>query len=419
MLLLGSNAFIREATNLSFDELVIHMGGNGFFNMGWVEGVASTDARDGLGPFFNARSCNSCHKKDGRARPPSVDAEGPFGGLLFRLSVPGPDGPMPDPIYGGQLQDLASYGVTPEGIPVVKWTEEFGVYPDGTEYSLVRPSYSFKDLAYGPMADDVMISPRIAPHVVGLGLLEAIPLERMQELADPDDEDGDGVSGRIQWLETHEGTLPGRFGWKADSATVETQVADAFKGDMGLTSWIHPKDDCTETQVVCLEEPDAGKPEVTDHVLGRVTFYTQTIAVPIRRAASDPDVLHGKQLFNESGCATCHTPSHITGSSPVAALENQLIWPYTDLLLHDMGPDLADGRPVAEANGQEWKTPPLWSLGLIPVVSGHTRYLHDGRARNLEEAILWHGGEAENARNAFMALTKNEREHVLKFVADL
>jgi len=417
-LLLGSNAFLREATNLSFEELKMHFGGNGFFNMGWVAGVASTDARDGLGPFFNARSCSGCHTKDGRAKPPE-DGDGPFGGLLLRLSVPGPDGPMPDPIYGSQLQDRASYGVKPEAIPVVKWIEEFGSYPDGTEYSLVHPTFTFKELAYGPMPEDVMISPRIGPHMVGLGLLEAIPLERLQEIADPDDEDGDGVSGRIQWHQTADGPLPGRFGWKGDSPTVETQVAGAFKADMGLTSWIHPEDDCTEAQVVCLDEPNAGEPEVTDHILGRVTFYCRTIAVPVRRNAADPDVLHGKKLFNESGCATCHTPSHVTGDSPVDALKNQLIWPYTDLLLHDMGPGLADGRPVAEASGQEWKTPPLWSLGLIPVVSKHTRYLHDGRARNLEEAILWHGGEAEAATLAFMNLTKAEREHVLKFIADL
>ncbi len=417
-LLLGSNAFLREATNLTIEELKIHFGGNGFFTMGWVEGVASTTARDGLGPFFNARSCTGCHSKDGRAEPPEA-GEGPFGGLLLRLSVPGPDGPMPDPIYGSQFQDRASYGVQPEGIPVVEWIEESGTYPDGTEYSLIRPKFSFKELNYGPMAEDVMISPRIGPHMVGLGLLEAIPLERLQELADPDDTDGDGVSGRLQWRETPDGLLPGRFGWKGDSATVETQVADAFAGDMGLTSWIHPEDDCTDAQTVCLDEPDAGKPEVTDHVLGRVTFYARTIAVPVRRAADDPDILQGKRLFNESGCATCHTPSHTTGESPVNALTNQLIWPYTDLLLHDMGPGLADGRPVGEASGQEWKTPPLWSLGLIPVVSGHTRYLHDGRARNLEEAVLWHGGEAQNARDAFMALSKADRELLLRFVADL
>ena len=218
-LLVGVNAFIMPAPNLSAENKRYFYSGNGFFNQPWVEAPASTEARDGLGPLFNARNCSDCHAKDGRAEPPE-DGQSPFGGLLLRLSVPGPDGPIPDPVYGGQLQDLANPDIVVEAEPSITWEEQGGVYPDGTEFSLLHPTYTLDNPGYGPFSDDLMVSPRIAPHMVGLGLLEAISAERLDELADPDDDDGDGISGRIQWLDTEDGHQIGRFGWKGDAPTV-------------------------------------------------------------------------------------------------------------------------------------------------------------------------------------------------------
>ncbi len=416
--LLGSNAFLMPAQNLTPENELAFYGGNGFFNQGWVEAPASTEARDGLGPFFNARSCSGCHFRDGKAAPPD-EGSGPFVGLLLRLSVPGPEGPVPEPVYGNQLQDQANPDLRPEGLASVTWRTEEGHHDDGTPYSLVRPVFALQDPTYGAFSSDLMTSPRIAPHMIGLGLLEAITSSRLLQLEDPEDADEDGISGRLQW-HTYQGEeVPGRFGWKAEAPNLEVQSSAAFSNDMGLTTSLHPQDDCTEGQPDCLKEPNGGEPEVDEHIFGRVVHYSRTVAVPVRRAADDRDVLQGKKLFRDLNCHGCHTASHTTGESTIEELSHQLIWPYTDLLLHDMGPGLADGRPVGEASGQEWKTPPLWGLGLMSDVSNHTRYLHDGRARNLEEAILWHGGEAQASRDGFMALSSKERAQILKFLGDL
>ncbi len=409
--MMGANAFLMPAQNLSMENELAFYGGNAFFNQGWVVSPASTEARDGLGPLFNARSCSGCHFRDGKGEPPEA-GEGPFVGLLLKLSSPGEDGPIPHPVYGSQLQDQASPDVPVEGLPSVEWIEERGEYPDGEPYSLIRPEFTIGSLEHGPIGDDVMISPRIAPHMIGLGLLEAIPTDRLEELA----EDG---TGRIHWLESESGRVPGRFGWKASTPTVEIQSAAAFAGDMGLTSTITPMDDCTDSQTACREAINGGEPEVTDRIMNRVVLYSRTIAVPARRKADKPKILRGKRRFNEIGCSDCHTPSHTTGEGAIPELSEQLIWPYTDLLLHDMGEGLADNRPDGEASPSEWKTPPLWGLGLVPDVSGHSRYLHDGRARSIEEAILWHGGEAQNSRDEFAELPCDDRKDLLAFVEDL
>ncbi|MCK6524176.1 thiol oxidoreductase [Myxococcota bacterium] len=413
-LLLGSNAFLMPAQNLDAEHEQDFYSGNSFFNASWTEAPASAEARDGLGPLFNARSCSGCHFKDGKGAPPEA-GDGPFVGLLLRISAPGADGPTPDPRYGGQVQDQANPGVPVELTPRAAWQTRDGELHDGTPYSLTWPTFTLTDPQHGPVAEGLMMSPRVAPHMVGLGLLEAIPEERLDELSDPHDEDGDGISGVVQ----RHGDRVGRFGWKADATDVEAQVAGAFAGDMGLTSRLVPADDCTDAQAECLEEPSGGEPEVSDEILDLVTLYSRAVAVPARRAADDERVLQGKALFNELGCGSCHTPSHVTGPSPLPELSDQLIWPYTDLLLHDMGEGLADGRPLGEASGQEWRTPPLWSLGLIDEVSGHTRFLHDGRARSLEEAILWHGGEAEAAQADYVALSAEDRAALIVFLEDL
>jgi len=413
--MLGVNSFLRPADNLSLENQTAFYGGNGFFNQAWVVSPSSTTSRDGLGPLFNARSCSSCHFKDGKGKPPE-DGKVPFEGLLLRLAVEIDGALSPHPVYGGQLQDGSSENVPSEGTPVISWSEKTGHYPDGVSYSLLTPSYTIDAPQYGPLGDGLRISPRIAPHMIGLGLLEAIPEARLMELADPNDENGDGISGEIQ--RGMDG-LVGRFGWKADMPTVDAQVGAALIGDMGLTSEMHPKDTCTPVQTECLSAPDGGEFEVSPKIFDRTAHYSRAIAVPVRRDVGNPTVLRGKGLFRAIGCDGCHTPNHTTGKSVLAELENQLIWPYTDLLLHDMGEGLADGFPIGNASGSEWKTPPLWGVGLMEAVTGHTRFLHDGRARNLEEAILWHGGEATEAKVAFMELNATDRGALLSFVGDL
>ena len=417
------NAFGLSARNLNTLERRTFAVGNSFFRQNWVTAPASTEARDGLGATFNALSCSSCHLLDGRGKPPDGPDDGERG-LLLRLSIPGADprgGPLPEPVYGGQLQDRAIFGVPPEGEFIIVYQEIPGGFADGEQYSLRRPTYQIRKLAFGAMNPETLVSPRVAPAIVGMGLLEAISEADILSAADPDDDDGDGISGRVNmvWDERKDAMSLGRFGWKANVPTVEQQTAGAFLGDLGVTSEIFPEESCTAAQEDCMAAPNGGRPEIGEKRLADVVFYTQTLAVPAMRDISDPQVQKGAQIFVQAGCVACHTPEHTTGAHEIEAVSNQTIYPYTDLLLHDMGPELADARPDFEANGQEWRTPPLWGIGLVETVNGHTMFLHDGRARNLNEAILWHGGEGSRARDAFKALTKEEREALIRFLNSL
>jgi len=417
----GSNAFELSARNLTNEERRTFEVGDSFFTQNWVTAPASTEARDGLGPTFNAQSCSSCHANDGRAKPPDHD-EDPERGLLLRLSVPGPDGPVDEPNYGGQLQDRAINGVSPEGRISISYEIITGTFPDGTPYSLRSPTYSILDTAFGPLHSDVMVSPRIGPATIGMGLLEAIPEERILALSDPDDLDGDGISGRpnMVWDDALQARVLGRFGWKASQPTVEGQAAGAFHGDIGITSTYFPTENCPAPQAACQEAPNGGSPEVPDELLATVTFYAQTLAVPAMRNTDSPEVRRGARLFVEAGCASCHTPRHETAESyPIRPLRGQVIFPYTDLLLHDMGEGLADNRPDAQATGREWRTPPLWGIGLVETVNRHTMFLHDGRARNIEEAIIWHGGEAQASRDLFMDMSLEDRKALIEFLRSL
>jgi CxxC motif-containing protein (DUF1111 family) len=396
--------------------------GDSFFTQNWISAPASTQSRDGLGPTFNAPACAACHLRDGRGRPPD-DKVPNRAGLLFRLSVPGEDehgGPLPDPVYGGQLQDRAVNGVPPEGRMQIDLEPVEGRYADGTPYTLLAPTYSIAAPAFGPASDDLMISPRVAPGVFGVGLLEAIPDAALEAAADPDDADGDGISGRVNhvWSAETGSAAIGRFGWKANVATVAQQTAGAFHGDIGITSKLFPTNECPEAQVECASVVRSSNPEIDDETFGAVVFYTRVLAVPTRRPAATGDEA-GARLFEAAGCSSCHTPEQQTGTSDIDALANETIHPYTDLLLHDMGAGLADGRPDFEATGSEWRTAPLWGLGLTETVNDHTRLLHDGRARTIEEAVLWHGGEAAAAQQYFLDLTAAERKQLLAFLESL
>jgi CxxC motif-containing protein (DUF1111 family) len=393
--------------------------GNSFFNRNWVRAPASAAGRDGLGPAFNAQSCSSCHLHDGRGRPPADDRD-PERGLLLRLSVGDP--PQPVRLYGSQLQDRAIAGVPAEGRIKITRKPVRGRYGDGSPFELLAPSYAIADPAFGPLPRGVQISPRVAPGVFGVGLLEAVPERTIVGRADPADADRDGISGRANRVadaRTRTNGALGRFGWKANVPTVEQQNAGAFNGDIGITSPIFSEEACVPGQRACAKAKTGGRPEIDAKKLGRVTFYTRTLAVPARRDVGARATDAGEKIFGRLGCESCHLPELRTGDSDVPALSDQLIRPYTDLLVHDMGPALADGRPDGLASGSEWRTAPLWGIGLVSVVNRHTRFLHDGRARNLAEAILWHGGEAHPAREKFRTLPARERRQLVAFLESL
>ena len=424
------NAYSMPSANLAPMRRLDFSVGNSFFRNPWVIAPASTTARDGLGPLLNTNACQNCHIKDGRGHPPAPDATSAVS-MLVRLSIPaGPEhaevvrerGIAPEPSYGGQLQDMAIPGVAPEGKVRLRYSTEQVRFADGTEVELRRPEIELNDLAYGDMHPETRMSLRIAPPMIGLGLLEAIPEEALLANADPDDRNGDGISGRPNRVfdQTSRQTVIGRFGWKAGQPSLNQQNADAFFNDMGLSTSLFSGSSCTDRQTECRAMPDGGEPEVSDDILAQVLFYTRNLGVPARRNVDDPQVLAGKTLFHRAGCQSCHVPQFTTAADAAEPeLANQLIRPYTDLLLHDMGEGLADDRAEFEANGREWRMPPLWGIGLTQAVSGHTQLLHDGRARNLLEAILWHGGEAEKARQIVLGYDQNERTALLSFLESL
>ncbi len=438
----NANAFSHPSGNMGFASELDFKLGNAMFRKLWVSSPASTKSSDGLGPLYNARSCQTCHLKDGRGHPPNGNwPDDNAVSMFLRLSIPpqndadrallasGRVNVIPEPTYGTQLQDLAIAGHAGEGRMHITYAERPFRLGDGTVIMLRTPAYKITDLGYGPLHPDVMISPRVAQQMIGLGLLEAIPEADILSLEDPDDRDGDGISGRANrvWSIEHGRMMVGRFGWKAGAPTVLQQSVEAAVGDMGLGSqWIpKPGGDCTARQVACLAAPPGGSDrapgrEFKTPLMRLTAFYARNLAVPRRRNMSDPDVIAGKAIFKDLGCASCHRPRFKTGKeTPDPHLAGQTIWPYTDLLLHDLGPGLADHRPEGRANGREWRTAPLWGIGLTQIVSGHTTFLHDGRARNLTEAIVWHGGEAKTSRDGFAALTREDRQKLIAFLKSL
>lgn len=418
----GPNAFSYPAPVLDAQERRAFSVGNAFFKDNWVAAPSTTAGRDGLGPLFNARSCSGCHLRDGRGRPARADELGGTG-LLVRVGSAAPNGgeDRPHPRWGSQISDFALPGLAPEAVVRVEERGVPGTYGDGSPFSLIEPILWFETEA-GRERPPQVSGARVAPHMVGLGLLEAVPAETLEALADPEDADGDGISGRVhRVLDLRSGELvPGRFGWKATQPTVEQQVAGAFVGDLGITSSLFPSEDRGAEQLAFDRERSGGDPELSDHKLARVTFYSQVLGVPNQRDVGSASVRAGEALFDRFGCASCHTPQLATGPTAVVdAYANQTFRPYTDLLLHDLGPALADGKRDGDALPSEWRTPPLWGIGLFEEVSGHTRFLHDGRARGLAEAILWHGGEAGPSRELFRNAAQGEREELLEFLRSL
>lgn len=415
-----SHAFSIPAPNLAADALEKHLDGDLEFEAIFV--TAPAEVNPGLGPIYNNITCINCHVRDGRGKPPAVDEK--LVSMLFRLSLPNSEdsetgqSPIPVPGYGTQLNNRAIYGTPSEGTVIIEYSEQTLTTADGTRIYLRYPDYTLTD-TYKPIPENVEVSPRVAPVVFGLGLLEAIPEETILTYADEEDVNGDGISGKPNyvWDVVEKRYKLGRFGWKANQPNLLQQVASAYHDDMGLTTSLFPLEN-SHGQSQLKQNPTS--PEVSDEILDVVTFYVQTLAVPARRNVNDPQVMHGEQLFAQAQCADCHIPTLRTGVLPgVPSVSNQTIHAYTDMLLHDMGPDLADNRPDFRASGSEWRTPPLWGIGLVQTVNGHTNFLHDGRARDLMEAILWHGGEAEKSRQMTLQMTTEERDALIAFLESL
>lgn len=431
-----ADAFSQPSGNMEFERELDFRLGNGLFKKLWVSAPSSTLASDGLGPLYNARSCQRCHIKDGRGHPPNGPDDKAVS-MFLRVSIPGgvsPDGikdylaTQPEPTYGQQLQDFSLPGHPAEYQLQVTYSEVPVELSGGEVVTLRQPTYMAVNLGYGPLHPDAMLSPRVAPQMIGLGLLEAIPASDILANVDEDDADGDGISGRanIVWSVEFDQPMLGRFGLKAGSPTVNEQSSAAFSGDIGISTPLFPDPwgECTQTQTGCRTAPhgdgDARGYEIDQKAMDLVTFYSRNLAVPERRNEGGPQVLRGKQVFYDTGCIACHTPKFVTHRLEDQPEQSfQLIWPYSDMLLHDMGPGLADNRPEARASGSEWRTPPLWGIGLTQQVSGHTQFLHDGRARSLLEAILWHGGEAQAQRDAVVAMPKADRDALVQFLESL
>ncbi len=412
-----STAFEQPSANLDAAGIQQHLEADRAFGQTFV--TAGSPVHPGVGPLFNQTSCTGCHGKNGRAAFPQSGDD--LGGLLLRISIPGAGlygEPLAVPGFGDQLQQRATFGIMPEAQVSLQLETEIRQFLDGEQVSLRRPVFVLVN-PYAPLPSDLLMSPRIAPPVIGLGLLEAIQEADILAGADEQDTNKDGISGKPNWVWDTENqhTVLGRFGWKASQPNLRQQTAAALNGDMGITTTYYSTENSAGQPQ---SDGQADDPEVDNDFLKLATFYTQSLAVPARRDWDLPAVQSGERLFQSVGCANCHHPSYTTGQHPeFGFLSQQQIYPYTDLLLHDMGEGLADGRPDFAADGREWRTPPLWGIGLTQLVNGHTDFLHDGRARNLTEAILWHGGEGETAMMRFTKLSKTDRDALLAFLNSL
>lgn len=417
--------------------------GQAIFEKIWVFAPASTTASDGLGPLYNARSCARCHERNGRGTLREDGRTSPALFLRLSTSAKTPEekqalksgrlGVIPDPIYGTQLQSFAYPGGQAEAQLRVSYTEQPIQLSDGETISLRTPHYQIIAPQYGAFAKGLMTSPRISPPMIGLGLLEAINQVDVLALEDPNDSNKDGISGKANWVwdKTTASLQLGRFGWKAGHPNLAQQNAGAFSGDIGISTDLFPQHwgDCSAAQTKCRKQAHGNRtrqaPEI-DHleaptVMSKaLLLYTRNIAVPVRQIDKPEATKKGQKIFNAVGCAACHTPSFQTsGHVEQSSLNGQNISPYTDLLLHDMGAALADNRPEFKADGQEWRTAPLWGLGSNKTVSGKNFLLHDGRARSILEAIMWHGGEAEPAKLKVQKMPKEQRLQLLTFLESL
>lgn len=435
---LSDRSFVQVGRNVDRKDELNFWTGFSLFRDPWVIAPSSTKDRDGLGPLFNTRSCISCHTSGGKGPAPEEGISKPSA-LVIRFGS-AQHNTFNDPNYGGQLQPRAiaitHNNILPELVGEAQlnlnYEELQGEYADGQPYTLHKPSYQLTDLAFGDLSVHSKLSPRFSPVILGVGLLDAIATEDLLKQEDLEDQDGDGISAkynRVPFIATDHNTgdfhayksndlAVGRFGLKAKHPSLHQQVAAAFRDDIGITNTSFPNETCTQNN--CQAASDLGdhsEVEIPDKLLNLVVQFNQLIAVPPARDLASKQAQQGRDLFYQLGCESCHTASYTTDANyPIANLAAQKIWPYTDLALHDMGENLADGANEFDANGQEWRTPPLWGLGASKKIRSENRYLHDGRARSVAEAILWHGGEATRSQQAFVNLPQNQRKDLLAFL---
>ncbi|MEZ4979869.1 MAG: di-heme oxidoredictase family protein [Chitinophagales bacterium] len=414
----GPTAYTFALSNLDATGLTKHLEADAIFSQHFVTAPATNFG--GLGPLFNQNSCESCHLRNGRGNPMLYDGDIQTGGLLkIGLDAQDVHGmPLPVPNYGGQIQTKAIFGQDPEAvISFTEWSQLL-TYSDGSQVQLNKKLYQLST-TYTSAPSNYNSSFRMAPPVFGLGLLEAIAEADILQNEDPNDNNGDGISGKANWVYNPKTNLVelGRYGWKASNATAEQQSAAAANEDMGLSNSYFPNENCS-AQSNCQTGLQSNLDLSTEN-LELMAFYFQTLAVPASRNVESEAFKAGKIIFFEAKCNACHSPTFTTSYHPISSLSYQNIHPYSDFLLHDMGLDLADNRREALAEGSEWRTPPLWGLGLSKVVNPKVQFLHDGRAATIEEAILWHGGEAENSRNFVLQLSLEQRNKLLYFLNSL
>lgn len=415
---LPSHRAVKGLNDAELDEFML---GRSFFTVPWVVAPSATTARDGLGPLFNANACVACHSEN-RHKSALSKGEGINRTLVFKLSQPSLHAQRPahsvtmaDPIYGTQIAINATGSVPFEAKTSLRWEESNDTLADGTVVSLHRPIGELSELNYGPLDKNSRISLRVAPVLTGLGLLEAVPDETILAMAVEQAKNQSVVKGKVQWVYnpyTKKKEI-GRFGYKSAHSSVRMQTADAAHNDMGLTNPFYPMENCTSTQTACLNAtPSRNSPQGRIDLpllrLNAIAFYLKKLRAPDNVSNN----LHqkGEQIFNEIGCHECHTPVLKTN-------DGIRFMPYTDMLLHDMGEELSDNRPEFDASASEWRTTALW--GLNARLKAGILLLHDARARNVTEAILWHGGQAQESKDKFKQLTPSDRQALLDFVESL
>lgn len=408
-------AYSRPVLDLPESSRADFAAGRRLFRVVWRQKAFSDETATmvGLGPLFNQRSCAGCHVRNGRGRPPKPGSTGPANGMILRIVQPDAEPAESAHAFGAQVHDQAVPGVEHEARIAVSYRERPGQFADGTPYSLREPTYT---LIGDVEARDLILSPRIPPAVIGGGLLMAVDDAVLSAMADPSDADSDGISGRLSLVGPG---VVGRFGWKAERATLRDQVIEAAAEDLGLASDERPAGACTTAQAGAIADC-AQTLELSALAIDQLTTYLRGVAAPARRNPDDPTVQRGEALFEGTGCTGCHAPVLRTGNDPLMpAPVNGPIAPYTDLLLHDMGAGLADRGDAGTETDREWRTAPLWGIGLSETVNGNAFYLHDGRARSLMEAVLWHGGEAAAARDAVIAMPYDDRAALIAFLRSL
>ncbi|MEJ6122918.1 hypothetical protein MT390_13705 [Vibrio sp. 2-Bac 85] len=389
-----NNGFLQFIPDLDIQEYNGASQGRELFIATWGPAPGARDLLDGYGPLAITDSCANCHESSSRAE--SLKSDGSTGnGILFRLrDIEG----NVDSMLGAQLQTYSADGV-PEGS--VSWSE-------GSSNEIL---FHLNDNV-NALDEGIVLAPRLSPQLIGMGLLDLVPESVILEYQDINDTDMNGISGRANQQQQ----CIGRFGWKAIHCSLDGQIVGALQQDMGLTSTLNPAEPCSDNQGICNIYPSGGDPEVSDKSVQDINDFLTILAVPERRINNHETFLAGRALFNSTGCNACHRETLSTGEvERFPILSNQTFYPYTDLLLHNMGPELSDGAKESGAEADEWRTPPLWGLGLIEG-DEKSRFLHDGRALTIEQAILWHGGESESAKETYSQLTNDEKDALLAFL---